>query len=106
MHLLLTSVVAMAKKNLAELLIDTLAAAGVKRVYGLAGDSLNGITDVIRTDERIKWIALCSTGSQFKIVALFAILQRLGQSAGHALRRGFGLAVNLVKGEDTSGVTE
>jgi pyruvate dehydrogenase (quinone) len=46
----------MAKKNLAELLIDTLAAAGVKRVYGLAGDSLNGITDVIRTDERIKWI--------------------------------------------------
>jgi CheY-like chemotaxis protein len=46
----------MAKKNLAELLIDTLAAAGVKRVCGLAGDSLNGITDVIRTDERIKWI--------------------------------------------------
>jgi len=54
--LLLTSVVAMAKKNLAELLVDTLAAAGVKRVYGLAGDSLNGITDVIRTDKRIKWI--------------------------------------------------
>jgi pyruvate dehydrogenase (quinone) len=46
----------MAKKNLAELLVDTLVAAGVKRVYGLAGDSLNGITDVIRTDERIKWI--------------------------------------------------
>jgi pyruvate dehydrogenase (quinone) len=46
----------MAKKNLAELLIDTLVAAGVKRVYGLAGDSLNGITDVIRTDKRIKWI--------------------------------------------------
>jgi pyruvate dehydrogenase (quinone) len=31
-------------------------AAGVKRIYGLAGDSLNGITDAIRTDERIKWI--------------------------------------------------
>ena len=46
----------MAKKNLAELLVDTLVAAGVKRIYGLAGDSLNGITDVIRTDERIKWI--------------------------------------------------
>jgi pyruvate dehydrogenase (quinone) len=54
--LLLKSVAAMAKKNLAELLIDTLVAAGVKRVYGLAGDSLNGITDVIRTDKRIKWI--------------------------------------------------
>jgi thiamine pyrophosphate-dependent acetolactate synthase large subunit-like protein len=46
----------MAKKNLAELLVDTLVAAGVKRIYGLAGDSLNAITDAIRTDERIKWI--------------------------------------------------
>jgi pyruvate dehydrogenase (quinone) len=50
------TVAAMAKKNLAELLVDTLAAVGVKRIYGLAGDSLNGITDAIRTDERIKWI--------------------------------------------------
>jgi pyruvate dehydrogenase (quinone) len=46
----------MAKKNIAELFVDTLVLAGVKRVYGVAGDSLNGITDVIRTDERIKWI--------------------------------------------------
>jgi pyruvate dehydrogenase (quinone) len=46
----------MAKKNLAELLVDTLLAAGVKRVYGLAGDSLNGITEAIRTRESIRWI--------------------------------------------------
>src|SRR6202162_4076202 len=46
----------MAKKNLAEILVDSLVAAGVKRIYGLAGDSLNGITDAIRTDKRIKWI--------------------------------------------------
>ena len=46
----------MAKKNIAELFVDTLVMAGVKRVYGVAGDSLNGIIDVIRTDERIKWI--------------------------------------------------
>jgi sulfopyruvate decarboxylase TPP-binding subunit len=52
----LMTVAAMAKKNLAELLVDTLVAAGVKRIYGLAGDSLNGITNAIRTDERIKWI--------------------------------------------------
>jgi pyruvate dehydrogenase (quinone) len=50
------TVAAMAKKNLAELLVDTLVAAGVRRIYGLAGDSLNGITDALRTDERIKWI--------------------------------------------------
>ncbi len=46
----------MAKKNLAQLLVDTLLGAGVKRVYGLAGDSLNGITDAIRADGTIKWI--------------------------------------------------
>src|ERR1700681_4959965 len=46
----------MAKKNLAELLVDILLAAGVKRVYGVAGDSLNGITEAIRTHESIKWI--------------------------------------------------
>jgi pyruvate dehydrogenase (quinone) len=46
----------MSKKNVAELLVDTLVTAGVKRIYGLAGDSLNGITDVIRANKRIKWI--------------------------------------------------
>ncbi len=37
----------MVKKRVADLLVDTLVAAGVKRIYGLAGDSLNGITDSI-----------------------------------------------------------
>ena len=30
------------------MLVDTLVAAGVKRIYGLVGDSLNGVTDSIR----------------------------------------------------------
>ena len=38
------------------MLVDTLVAAGVKNVYGLAGDSLNGITDSIRPRENIRWI--------------------------------------------------
>ena len=46
----------MAKKTVANLLVDTLVVAGVKRVYGLAGDSLNGITDSIRTRDDIHWI--------------------------------------------------
>jgi pyruvate dehydrogenase (quinone) len=46
----------MAKKNIADLLIDTLAGAAVERVYGLAGDSLNGITDAIRRHQKIRWI--------------------------------------------------
>ncbi|MBW4055555.1 MAG: ubiquinone-dependent pyruvate dehydrogenase [Proteobacteria bacterium] len=46
----------MAKKTVAHLLVDTLVAAGVKRVYGLAGDSLNGITESIRSRDDIRWI--------------------------------------------------
>jgi pyruvate dehydrogenase (quinone) len=38
----------MAKKTVGELLVETLIAAGVKRVFGLAGDSLNGVTDCKR----------------------------------------------------------
>jgi pyruvate dehydrogenase (quinone) len=46
----------MAKKKVAELLVETLVAAGVRRVYGLVGDSLNGITDAIRAQKQIQWI--------------------------------------------------
>src|SRR6202012_1619913 len=40
----------------AEQFVDVLLAAGVKRVYGIVGDSLNGLTDVIRKTEGIEWI--------------------------------------------------
>src|SRR5258708_30432044 len=47
---------AMLKKKVADLLVETLAGAGVERVYGVTGDSLNGITDAIRRRERIRWL--------------------------------------------------
>src|ERR1700730_12542276 len=46
----------MAKKRVADLLIETLAQAGVERIYGVSGDSLNGITDAIRRHKQIRWI--------------------------------------------------
>ncbi|HXM01287.1 MAG TPA: thiamine pyrophosphate-binding protein, partial [Chthoniobacterales bacterium] len=46
----------MAKKTVGELLVETLIAAGVERVFGVAGDSLNGITDCIRTNKGIAWV--------------------------------------------------
>jgi pyruvate dehydrogenase (quinone) len=46
----------MAKKNLTEIFVDTPLAAGAKRVHGVAGGSLNGITEAIRTHESIRWI--------------------------------------------------
>jgi pyruvate dehydrogenase (quinone) len=43
-------------KRVADLLVETLAKAEVERIYGLSGDSLNGITDAIRTHKRIQWV--------------------------------------------------
>jgi pyruvate dehydrogenase (quinone) len=48
----------MAKKNVAELLVDVLAEAGVRRIYGVCGDSLNGITDSIRATGKLDWVHL------------------------------------------------
>ena len=42
--------------NVAELMVETLADRGVERVYGLPGDSLNGITDAIRAQKKIQWV--------------------------------------------------
>ena len=46
----------MAGKKVAQLLVDVLAEAGVQRMYGVSGDSLNGITDSIRAKKEIQWI--------------------------------------------------
>src|SRR6201982_2261744 len=45
-------------KNIAQLMVDTLVQAGVERVYGLPGDSLNGFTDSIRKQKKLQWIHL------------------------------------------------
>jgi pyruvate dehydrogenase (quinone) len=39
----------------ADQIIETLKAAGVKRIYGIVGDSLNGITDALR-NSGIEWV--------------------------------------------------
>jgi pyruvate dehydrogenase (quinone) len=43
-------------KTVADQFAEMLAAAGVKRIYGVVGDSLNGITDAIRRQKKIEWI--------------------------------------------------
>src|SRR5260221_9280906 len=44
--------------TVASLIIKTLAAAGVKRIYGVPGDSLNGLTESLRTQDEIEWVLL------------------------------------------------
>jgi pyruvate dehydrogenase (quinone) len=40
----------------ADYMASALAAAGIKRVYGVVGDSLNGFTDSLRRLETVEWI--------------------------------------------------
>ncbi|GAB2806604.1 pyruvate dehydrogenase [Streptomyces daliensis] len=46
----------MAKQTVAEQYVDTLVRSGVKRLYGVVGDSLNPVVDAIRRNSAIDWI--------------------------------------------------
>src|ERR1700754_3565390 len=42
--------------TVADQFAETLVAAGVKRIYGIVGDSLNGLCDAIRRQGKIEWL--------------------------------------------------
>ena len=78
----------MAKKRVADVLVDTLIAADVKRVYGLVGDSLNAVTDSIRPRKDLQWAPV-----------------RHEETAAFAVGTGYGrpvawIAVDIVRIED------
>src|ERR1700742_3534590 len=43
-------------KTASEYLVEALEKAGIKRVYGVVGDSLNGVTDAMRRKKSMDWI--------------------------------------------------
>jgi pyruvate dehydrogenase (quinone) len=46
----------MMSKTVADQFVEVLVAAGVKRIYGVVGDSLNGLTDAMQRNGKIEWI--------------------------------------------------
>jgi pyruvate dehydrogenase (quinone) len=46
----------MSQRTIAEIMVETLVAAGVKRVYGVVGDSLNGFLEEIGRNKDLVWI--------------------------------------------------
>jgi pyruvate dehydrogenase (quinone) len=46
----------MGKKRVGQVIVEALADAGVSRCYGIAGDTLNHITDPLRIAGRIAWV--------------------------------------------------
>ena len=43
-------------RTASEYLVEALEKTGVKRIYGVVGDSLNGVTDALRRRKSIDWI--------------------------------------------------
>jgi pyruvate dehydrogenase (quinone) len=41
--------------TVAEVMVSILKASGVRQVYGIPGDSLNGFTDAMRRDGGVAW---------------------------------------------------
>lgn len=42
--------------TVADVFVDTLEHAGIKRIYGIVGDSLNGITNALQKRKSIEWV--------------------------------------------------
>ncbi|MEU4167805.1 pyruvate dehydrogenase [Streptomyces sp. NPDC026665] len=70
----------MAKQNVAEQFVDILVRAGVERLYGVVGDSLNPVVDAIRRNAAIDWIqvrheetAAFAAGAEAQITGRLAV---------------------------------
>ena len=66
--------------NVADLIAETLAQAGVKRIFGVVGDSLNGFTEALRKRKAIDWmhvrheeVAAFAAGAEAQITGELAV---------------------------------
>jgi pyruvate dehydrogenase (quinone) len=70
-------------RTAADYVAEALADAGVKRIYGVAGDSLNGFTDALRRLKSIDWIHVRhEEGAAFAAGAEAQLTGRLAVCAG------------------------
>jgi pyruvate dehydrogenase (quinone) len=69
--------------TVAENIVEVLNANSVKRVYGIPGDSLNGFTDALRKDGKIRWVHVRhEEAAAFAAAADAAITGELAVAAG------------------------
>ena len=79
-------------ETVAERLAQTLIEAGVRRVYGIVGDSLNPVTDAIRRSETVDWIHVCHEEAAAFAAAADAERRSPTTSAGTNDRCALGIA--------------
>ena len=70
-------------RTAASYMAETLELAGVKQIYGVVGDSLNGFTDALRQRKNIKWIHMRhEEGAAFAAAAEAHVTGKLAVCAG------------------------
>src|SRR6202046_3178484 len=70
-------------RTAADYMAEALAQAGVKRVYGVVGDSLNGFTDSLRRLKSIEWVHVRhEEGAAFAAAAEAHLTGKLAVCAG------------------------
>lgn len=85
------------KGNIADLLVRTLAATGVRRIYGIVGDSLNGVAETLRALGQIDWMLVrndeataFAAGSESHLTGAIAVCgDRCGHRNLHLINRLF-----------------
>jgi len=70
----------MSKTNVSDLVIQALSQIGVERIYGIVGDSLNGLTEALRQHGGIEWVhtrneeaAAFAAGAEAHLTGLLAV---------------------------------
>ncbi len=69
-------------KKVADQLVETLAKAGIKRIYAVTGDSLNEVNDAVRRQNDIKWVHVRHEEVGAYAAAAEAQLKGIGCCAG------------------------
>lgn len=72
----------MSSKEVAEIVMETLEAAGIRYCYGIAGDTFSHVTDAIHRSQ-IQWAYVCYEGAAAFVAGVeFYISGRLTACAG------------------------
>jgi thiamine pyrophosphate-dependent acetolactate synthase large subunit-like protein len=71
------------ERTVSDVVVDVLADAGAKRIYGVTGDALNGFVEALRIDGRLDWVGVRHEESAaFAAYAESEITGGLGVCAG------------------------
>jgi thiamine pyrophosphate-dependent acetolactate synthase large subunit-like protein len=72
-------------RSICEALLDLLAEAGAREIFGMTGDVLNPLLDAIRTDDRFRWIGVRhEEHAAYAAAAQSELSGRIGVCAGTA----------------------